>query len=70
LDTQYLVSAAVEDTHNGSDALTLITTSDVKFHAIFWPEILKYFMKYFVKYFKNLTMDYGCRLYSSPQQSK
>jgi len=44
-----------------------VLSSDVKFHEIFWREI---FYEIFLKYFKKFMMDYGCRLYSSLQQSK
>jgi len=51
-------------------ASPLVATSDVKFHEIFWREIFQEIIReIFVKYFKNFTMDYGCRLYSSLQQS-
>jgi len=56
-----------------------VTVSDVKFHEIFWREIFheifrelfhEIFRELFLRYLKKITMDYGCRLYSSLQQSK
>ena len=48
-----------------------VMNSDVKFHDFFWREIFRdIFREIFLKYLKNFTMDYGCRLYSSLQQSK
>jgi len=45
--------------------------SDVKFHECLWREIFhEIFREIFLKYLKYFTMDYGCRLYSSLQQSK
>ena len=46
------------------------TDSDVKFHDFRREIFHEIFREIFLKYFKNFTMDYGCSLYSSLQQSK
>jgi len=53
------------------------TVSDVKFHEIFWREILhEIFCEILLKYYNNFTMDYGaggivhCNRVSKPVKGK
>ena len=56
--------------HTGTSSRVYVTLSDVKFHEIFWREIFhEIFREIFLKYFRNFAMDYGCKMYSSLQQS-